>query len=109
MHGGAVHNGRGLLPGNAFVARRALPDGTAAWVFTADHNVTSLDVADGTVYAAFTSGTIVALNAATGAVRWSDRLQIGAVTTIALSLAASSPGRLVIGTIDGRILDCSVP
>ncbi|MGC4957755.1 hypothetical protein ACLQ2P_31530 [Actinomadura citrea] len=69
VHGGAVHNGRGLLPGNAFVARRALPSGSVTWVFTADHNVTSLDISDGTVYAAFTSGTVVALDAVAGAMR----------------------------------------
>lgn len=107
VHGGAVHNGQGLLPGNAFVVRRTLPGGTPAWVFTADHNVTSLDAVDGTVYAAFTSGTIVALDAITGAVRWSHRLQVGAVPAIALSLTAPSPNRLVVGTTDGRILDCT--
>ncbi|MGI5421648.1 hypothetical protein [Actinomadura luteofluorescens] len=109
VHGGAVHDGRGLLPGNAFVARRALPGGTVAWVLTADHNVTSLDIADGTVYAALTSGTVMALDAVTGEVRWSDRLQVGAVPAVALSLTAPSPSRLVLGTTDGRILDCTVP
>ncbi|MEU8379693.1 hypothetical protein [Streptosporangium sp. NPDC048865] len=109
VHGGAVHNGQGLLPGNAFVVRRALPGGTAAWVFTADHNVTSLDVAGDTVYAAFTSGTVVALDAVTGAVRWSHRLHVGTVPVVALSLAAPSSSHLVLGTTDGRILDCTVP
>ncbi|REE97035.1 PQQ-binding-like beta-propeller repeat protein [Thermomonospora umbrina] len=109
VHGGAVHNGRGLLPGNAFVVRRALPGGTVAWVFTTDHNVTSLDIADGTVYVALTCGTVVALDAVTGEPRWSHRLRIGAVPAVALSLAAPSPDRLVLGTTDGRILDCSVP
>lgn len=109
VHGGAVHDGRGLLPGNAFVARRALPNGNVAWVFTADHNVTSLDVSDGTVYAAFTSGTVVALDAVTGAMRWSHSLRVGASPAVALSLTAPSPSRLVLGTTDGRILDCTVP
>ncbi|MFI0446603.1 PQQ-binding-like beta-propeller repeat protein [Actinomadura sp. 6N118] len=109
VHGGAVHNGRGLLPGNAFVVRRALPGGSPTWVFTTDHNVTSLDVADGTVYAAFTSGTVVALDAITGATRWSHPLRVGANPAIALSLTAPSPGRVVLGTTDGRILDCAVP
>lgn len=109
VHGGAVHDGRGLLPGNAFIVRRALPDGTAAWVFPADHNVTALDVADDTVYAAFTSGTVLALDAVTGVMRWSQSLHVGAVPAVALSLAAPAPGRLVLGTADGRILDCAVP
>ncbi|WUI01366.1 hypothetical protein OHR68_05945 [Spirillospora sp. NBC_00431] len=57
--------------------------------FTVDRDVTALGVADGTVHAAFTSGTIVALNALTGAVCWSHRLQVGAV---ALSLTAPWAG-----------------
>ncbi|WP_158103591.1 PQQ-binding-like beta-propeller repeat protein, partial [Crossiella equi] len=104
VHAGTVYDGRGLLPGNAFVVRRALPDGRAEWVHTADRPVTALAGDGETVYAAFNSGELLALDARDGSVRWRHDLDPG----VALSLHLPSPDRLVLGLVDGRILDCSV-
>ncbi|MET8981072.1 hypothetical protein ABZX85_36270 [Streptomyces sp. NPDC004539] len=108
VHAGSVHSGAGLLPGNAFVVRRSLEDGAARWVFTADFPATALDGNEDTVYVAFTSGELVALRASDGTVRWRQRLDVGGWPVVPLSLTLVCPGRLLIGTVDGRILDCSV-
>lgn len=106
VHAGTVHDGHGLLPGNAFVVRRRLPDGAPAWVFTADHAPTAVDTDGPTVYAAFTDGEVVALESLTGRVRWRHHLAVDGVATVALSLAVTPTGSLLLGTWDGRILDC---
>ncbi|MFC5661857.1 PQQ-binding-like beta-propeller repeat protein [Kitasatospora misakiensis] len=108
VHAGAVHHGHGPQPGGVFVARRRLPDGHPQWVFTADDQVTALDSdpEGGTVFAAFTSGELVALDAADGAPRWRTRLLVDGVPTTALSLVAPAAGRLLVGTVDGRVLVC---
>lgn len=108
VHAGAVHDGAGLLPGNAFVVRRSLKDGTARWVFTADFPATALDGDDDMVYVAFNSGELVAMQSSDGAVRWRRRLEVGGRPVVPLSLTLTRPGRLLIGTVEGRILDCSV-
>lgn len=108
VHAGAVHDGAGLLPGNAFVVRRSLGDGAAHWVFTADFPATALDGDDDTVYVAFNSGELVALRTSDGAVRWRQQLEVGGQPVVPLSLTLTGAGRLLIGTVDGRILDCSV-
>ncbi|MFC9893599.1 hypothetical protein ACFVMC_07890 [Nocardia sp. NPDC127579] len=108
VHAGAVHDGRGLLPGNAFVVRRSSLDGTVRWVFTADFPVTALDGDENTVYVAFNSGELVALDTSDGTVRWRHDLQVSGQPAIPLSLTLTSPEWLLIGTVDGRILDCAV-
>ncbi|MFC9793669.1 hypothetical protein ACFVJI_13595 [Streptomyces sp. NPDC127584] len=37
------------------------------------------------------------------------RLEVGGAPTTALSLAVAPQGHLLIGTVDGRILECSLP
>lgn len=108
VHAGAVHDGSGLLPGNAFVVRRSIEDGAARWVFTADFPVTALDGDEETVYAAFNSGELVAIRTSDGAVRWRQRLEVDGRPVVPLSLTLTGPEELLIGTVDGRILDCSV-
>ncbi|MEC3915083.1 hypothetical protein [Nocardia sp. CDC160] len=107
IHAGAVHDGAGLLPGNVFVVRRSGRSGVARWVFTADVPVTALDGDENTVYVAFNSGELVALRASDGTVRWRHELEVDGRSVVALSLTLTRPGRLLIGTVDGRILDCS--
>jgi hypothetical protein len=109
VHAGAVHDGAGLLPGNAFVVRRILPDGGAVWVFHTDASPTAVDTDGVTVYAAFSNGELVALDARTGTVRWRQDITVDGVETVALSLALSEKRGLLLGTWDGRILDCLVP
>ncbi|MGC0422679.1 hypothetical protein [Embleya sp. AB8] len=108
VHAGAVHDGAGLLPGNAFIVRRRLPDGAADWVATADFPITALDLdADtNTLYAAFNSGELVALDAADGSVQWRTHLRLGGILAEPLAMSIPAPGRLLIGTTDGRILVC---
>ncbi|MFF9481672.1 hypothetical protein [Streptomyces sp. NPDC014733] len=108
VHAGTVHDGAGLLPGNAFVVRRSLADGAAHWIFTADFPVTALDGDEETIYVAFNSGELVALRTSDGTVLWRQRLDVGGQPVVPLSLMLICPGRLLIGTVDGRILDCSV-
>jgi hypothetical protein len=108
VHAGTVHDGAGLLPGNAFVARRTYPTGELQWVFTADHQATALDVDDDFVYVAFNSGELVILRATDGTVQVRQRLLVNGHQIVPLSLARADANRLVIGTLDGRVLDCSI-
>ncbi|MEV6393873.1 hypothetical protein AB0M39_03675 [Streptomyces sp. NPDC051907] len=108
VHAGAVHDGAGLLPGNAFVVRRSIRDGAVRWVFAADFPATALDGDESTVFVAFNSGELVALQTSDGAVRWRQHLEVGGQPVVPLSLTLTRPGRLLIGTVDGRILECSV-
>ncbi|WP_370091901.1 hypothetical protein [Streptacidiphilus sp. MAP12-20] len=108
VHAGTVHNGAGLLPGNAFVVRRSLPGGEPNWVFAADDAPTALDTDGATVYVAFANGELIALDAHTGEVRWRYRIKVDGVDGVALSLALSDTGTILLGTWDGRILECTV-
>ncbi|KUN17069.1 hypothetical protein AQJ23_43720 [Streptomyces antibioticus] len=108
VHAGAVHDGAGLLPGNAFVVRRSLTDGAARWEVTADHPATAVDGDEDTVYVAYNSGELVAFNAGDGTVRWRHHLTVDGQPVVALSLELTAADRLLVGTVDGRILDCSI-
>ncbi|MEK9522390.1 PQQ-binding-like beta-propeller repeat protein [Streptomyces venezuelae] len=79
------------------------------WQHRADHPATALDTDGDTVYVADNSGALTALDAADGSVRWNTRLEAGGAPTTALSLAVAPQGHLLIGTVDGRILECSPP
>jgi hypothetical protein len=103
VHGCQVHNPSGLLPGNSIVVRRAFPEGQVAWTFRADFPLSGIDVLGDLVVAAFTSGELVVLRAEDGELIGRQRLTIGGQPVVPLSLA-SSGGRLVIGTLDGRVL-----
>ncbi len=108
VHAGAVHDARGLLPGNSFVACRAYPSGEPLWVFTANVQATDLDTDGDHVYVAFNSGDLVVLRAADGAVRARHEVRLDGRCVIPLSLAVAGPGRVVIGTLEGVLLACSV-
>jgi hypothetical protein len=108
VHTGEVYDGAGLLPGNAFVVRRAYPTGEMQWVFTADNQATALDIDDGLVFVTFNSGELVILSAVDGSVRARQELRVDGHPVVPLSLVRRGPGRLAIGTLDGRLLDCSV-
>lgn len=108
LHTGAVHDGAGLLAGNAFVARRAYPTGELQWVFTADNQATAVDVDADFVYVVFNSGELVILRAVDGAVQTRQQLRVNGHRVVPLSLARVGAVRLVIGTLDGRVLDCSI-
>ncbi|MEV5877466.1 hypothetical protein AB0L75_25225 [Streptomyces sp. NPDC052101] len=105
-----VHAGT-MLAGHserAFVVRRSLTDGVVRWEFTAEYPATAVDGDAETVYVGFNTGELVALRASDGTVRWRQHLKIGDQRVVPLSLELVDPGQLLIGTVDGRILDCSV-
>jgi hypothetical protein len=108
IHTGEVHDGAGLLPGNAFVARRAYPTGEAQWVFAADHQATALDADGDFVYVTFNSGQLVVLRAEDGSVHAREQLQVNGHDVVPLSIARLRDNRLAIGTLDGRVLVCAL-
>ncbi|MFE2288637.1 PQQ-binding-like beta-propeller repeat protein [Streptomyces sp. NPDC059443] len=105
VYAGAVHDGGGLQSGGAYVVRRSL-NGAVQWQHRADHPVTAVDTDGDTVYVAYNSGALTALDADDGTVRWHTELEVEGAPTTALSLAVTPLGHLLIGTVDGRILDC---
>ncbi|UKY47638.1 hypothetical protein [Streptomyces inhibens] len=108
VHAGTFPYPHGLRPGDAFVTRRRLPDGAPAWVFLADAQATAMDTDGETVYVAYNSGEVVALHAGEGTVRQRRLLSIDGIVADPLSLTVAGPGRLLIGTVDGRIVDCGI-
>lgn len=107
VHTGAVHNGAGLLPGNAFVVRRSYPTGRLQWVHTADYQATALDADADFVYVTFNTGELVVLRVDDGVVHARQELRVDGHRIVPLSLVRLEPGRLAIGTLDGRIVVCS--
>lgn len=107
VYAGTVHDGAGLQPGGAYVVRRSL-DGAVRWQHRTDHPATALDGDEDTVYVAYNSGALTALDADDGTVRWHTELEVDGIPTTALSLAVTPHGHLLIGTVDGQILECAV-
>ncbi|MFF9867183.1 PQQ-binding-like beta-propeller repeat protein [Streptomyces sp. NPDC013953] len=105
VHAGTVHHGHGLQPGGAYVVRRSLTDGAVRWQYRSDHPATALDTDGATVYVTCNSGSLVALDAGDGSVRWRTELRVGGAPTVGLSLAVAPGDRLLVGTVDGRILE----
>lgn len=110
VHAGAVHDGSGLLQGNAFVVRRGYPDGRLMWHVALDNTVVAIDESDGLIVALTNLGEIVGIDATTGVVRWSQyRLEVGGSPVVPLSIALDSATRGWVGTMDGRILRIAWP
>ncbi|MEU4949700.1 PQQ-binding-like beta-propeller repeat protein [Streptomyces lavendulae] len=105
VYAGEVHDGQGIRPGGAYVVRRSL-DGDVRWQYRTDHPATALDTDGETVYVAYNSGALVALDAEDGSVRWHRALEVGGAPTVALSLVLAPQGHLLVGTVDGRVLEC---
>ncbi|WP_346768381.1 PQQ-binding-like beta-propeller repeat protein [Streptomyces sp. R301] len=87
------------------MARWSLEDGAVHWLFDADAPVTALAGDEDTVYGAFGSGELVALRTQDGGVRWRHRLELGGRAVVPLSLVRAGAGRVLIGAVDGRVLD----
>jgi hypothetical protein len=104
VYAGTVHDGRGLQPGGAFVIRRDMTTGNPLWVFRTDHSAVDLDADADTAYVASRDGEILAVDLQDGSVRQRWRLR-GIFPT---ALTVTGAGRLLVGTSDGRALDCRV-
>ncbi|MFQ6394311.1 PQQ-binding-like beta-propeller repeat protein [Nocardia sp. KC 131] len=96
-----------MQPGGSFVVRRR-KTGEPTWVFRTDWPPTSLDSDTQIVYVTYNNGELVALDIDTGTVLWRQHVTVAAVPVVPTALTVTDPGRLLIGTSDGRILDCSV-
>ncbi|MEU4730453.1 hypothetical protein [Streptomyces sp. NPDC023588] len=107
IHAGTVFR-QNPQPGDSFVVRREASDGTPRWVFRTDCSATALDTDATTAFISYDDGEIVALNLDDGTVLWRRHLTLGNVTAIPTALTVSQPGRLLVGTRDGRILLCSL-
>ncbi|MET8631097.1 hypothetical protein ABZW30_46720 [Kitasatospora sp. NPDC004669] len=107
VHAGTVYNGHGLQPGGSFVVRRAATDGAPRWVFHTDHVATDLDTDRETAYVAYRDGGILAVDLRDGALRWRHQLTVAGVPAVPTALTVTEPGRLLVGTADGRVLDCA--
>ncbi|MBD0694649.1 PQQ-binding-like beta-propeller repeat protein [Streptomyces sp. CBMA123] len=107
VHAGQAYGGERLQPGESFVVRRAAGDGAPRWAFRADHVATDLDTEADTAYVAYRNGEILALDLRDGTLRWRHRLTVAGVSAVPTALTATQPGRLLVGTADGRVLDCA--
>ncbi|WP_404954915.1 PQQ-binding-like beta-propeller repeat protein [Streptomyces sp. 147326] len=76
--------------------------------YRTDRPATALDTDGDTVYVAYHTGALVALDAEDGSLRRHTDLRVGGAPTAALSLAVAPGGHLLAGTVDGRVLECSV-
>ncbi|MFE7385564.1 hypothetical protein ACFU9F_34985 [Streptomyces zhihengii] len=82
-------------------------DSNLTWTFRKDRKATALDNDMETVYVTYDDGEIVGLDLLDGSVRWRRHLTVAEVPVVATAMTSTEPGRLLIGTTDGRILDCS--
>lgn len=78
------------------------------WEFRTDRKATDLDHDTESVYITYDDGEFVVLGLRDGHVRLRRHLTVGGVPVVATALTVTEPGQLLIGTGDGRILDCSV-
>ncbi|WP_030771469.1 peptide ABC transporter ATPase [Streptomyces sp. NRRL F-2664] len=104
VYAGSVYEPHARRPGSCYVVRRSL-DGAVLWEHRGDHRAIALDSDGKDVYAADVSGALTVLDAGTGAVRRRMALAVDGVPTCALSLAVSPQKRLLVGTVDGRVVE----
>ncbi|MER6256301.1 hypothetical protein ABT224_33620 [Streptomyces sp. NPDC001584] len=105
------YDGRVNAPKQGFVTRRPIGEdssGTPRWVFRVDHTATALDIdpSTDTVFVALRGGELIALDAATGALRARGHVHVRGVPVIPTALTVTGPGRLLLGTGDARVLAC---
>lgn len=105
VHAGAIHDGRGLLPGNAFVVRRRWPDGEVAWEHRLDTEVTALDERDGRLVVVTNVGRLVVLDTRSGEVFLEGDLRVAGHLVVPLSLTLLEPDLAAVGTLDGRVVE----
>ncbi|MFF3349057.1 hypothetical protein [Streptomyces sp. NPDC002779] len=112
IHAGRSYK-RGATYGDAregtYVVSRRLPDGESLWVYGTDKPLADLDGGERRVYVVYLTGEVETLDTATGEVmaRHTLRAHGHPVTPVSAAYRAEQR-RLVVGTVDGRVLDCSV-
>ncbi|MFG2745701.1 hypothetical protein ACGFY0_37320 [Streptomyces chartreusis] len=113
-----IHAGRSYEPGatyaegreGTYVVSRRLPDGEARWAHSTDKPLADLDGDERRMYVVYLTGEVEILDSATGEVRARHTLRAHGHPVTPLSAAfRADQRRLIVGTVDGRILDCSVP
>ncbi|WAZ19091.1 hypothetical protein STRCI_000117 [Streptomyces cinnabarinus] len=112
-----VHAGRAYERGatyadareGTYVVSRRLPDGEARWVYRTDKPLADLDGDERKLYAVYLTGEMETLDPETGEVRARHTLRAHGhpVTPVSAAYRADQQ-RLLVGTVDGRILDCEV-
>ncbi|MEV4560495.1 hypothetical protein AB0K51_26350 [Kitasatospora sp. NPDC049285] len=107
LQAGARWRREGRRPGDCYVARRDPVDGAARWVFRTDRPAVVLDTDDTTAYAGYANGDLLALALADGTLRAWTRLTVRGAALVPTALTVTAPGRLLIGTECGRLLDCT--
>lgn len=105
------YDGAVRVPKQGFVTRRPIgedPSGTPRWVFPVDRTATALDIdpSTDTVLVALSDGELIALDATTGTLRARGHVHVRGVPVIPTALTVTGPGRLLLGTSDGRVLTC---
>ncbi|MEU9731372.1 hypothetical protein [Streptomyces sp. NPDC048002] len=112
-----VHSGRAYQRGatyadsreGTYVVSRRLPDGAALWVHRTDLPLADLDGDERELYVVYRTGEVEVLDPATGEVRARHTLRAhGHPVTPASAAYRADQQRLVVGTLDGRILDCAI-
>jgi hypothetical protein len=101
--GPAIEVDGSLVCSGPEIVRRRLPDGEVLWRLAVEHPVTDLHIDRSILYVALNSGALLGIDITTGSLSWQQDFDR---STVALSLAVAEPGRLLVGTADGRILDC---
>lgn len=105
VHGGAFHDWSGLHAGGAFIAARNYANGHVEWQVAVDSQVADLDL-DGTqMVGLLNDGTLIGIDAESGTLLWSEILTVEGRAVVTLCMRVSGPGRFLVGTLDGRIVE----
>ncbi|MGI5238716.1 hypothetical protein [Dactylosporangium sp. CA-139066] len=105
IHATAIHDGAGLLPGNALIVRRDYPTGRLRWEYHLDNQITALDADGARIVATTNLGELLILHADDGALLHRQHLRLNGHAIVPLSLRVADPNRAWVGTHDGRILE----
>ncbi|MFF0390730.1 hypothetical protein ACFYS8_18860 [Kitasatospora sp. NPDC004615] len=108
LQAGARWRREGRRPGDCYVARRDPADGATRWVFRTDRPAVVLDTDDTAAYAGYENGDLLALSLADGTLREWVRLTLRGAPLVPTALTVTAPGRLLVGTECGRLLDCTL-
>lgn len=104
IHGGLIHSPR-VGDCDSFVVRRRYPSGELQWEHRDQAQAVGLAHAAERVVVGLISGEVVVLDCSSGDVVDRFTLTIGRHVAIPLSIATTTHRTVVIGTLDGRIVE----